>query len=166
MGIFSFLGATVGRPYIRVAKDVGKSLKNIQEDLDVVANAKNAASKKKEESIYYIDAEDGKSAFKLIYEKNGWNKEQLDLQKTMIRRAKRIFIVLTIFLVAGFFASAVLSSNIFFGLLFCGFFGLGATLMAVKTTQFAIYETQLQERNLLRFNEFMGRPDFWRRIFS
>lgn len=163
MGLFSYLGRSIVRPYVQVAQDLRKSGRNIKASYQELKEQKESAARKE---VKYIEAPDAKKAFEALYEHGNWTEQELAQQLKVVRRAKWVF---------GFGSLMGLVCFVFFGLssdsvLFTLITSLGLMLMSAilgaRALQFAIFQTQLEERELISFKEFMGRKDFWRRVFS
>jgi hypothetical protein len=163
MGLFSTLFRTLGRPYIRVAQDLNKSARGIKSSLDQL---KEMDISKSSGEVEYVQAEDGKKAFEVLYERGRWSAEQLQEQRRVVHRTKWVFLVCTAISVLMFFVLGLTSSNVFFTLLSTGSTALSSAIFGVRSLQYAIFEAQLDERHLWTFNEFMSRSDFWKRVFS
>ena len=161
MGFFSFLGATVFRPYTRLARDLLKTGKAIKSNVEQVSD--NKASQR---DVEYIGAPNAKKAFQILFEKNGWTEEELVSQRVGVRRTKWICITGAIISIVMFFGFGLTSTSVFFTLFTTIFSSIATAIFSARALQFAIFQTQIDERCLLSFREFMARPDFWQRVFS
>lgn len=163
MGMFKSFFGYLAKPYTRAARDVASSAANIKKNL---SKANQDLTHRNNEGVEYIDAPDASAAFEALYIKNKWTEEELVNQKKAVSRAKWVslffaWITFCLFLAFGIFGDN--AWTILIGCVFCFFVTL---LFCIKVIQFSLYQTQLHERYLTGFKEFMSRKDFWKRIFA
>lgn len=161
MGLFSFLGRQLVRPYTRVFKDVAKSTQNISESVSQLKTLKE----QKEAQVKYIDAKDAKEAFEKIAQAGNWTEEELEQQAVVMKHAKWFFLFGLILSVFMFFVLGWIIEQLWMMSIVAGSMALIAATCGATALRYAIYQAQLTDRELYSFNEFMGKPDFWRRLF-
>ncbi|CUJ51309.1 Uncharacterised protein [Achromobacter sp. 2789STDY5608633] len=163
MSLLKSWGGALARPYVRITKDLAQSYQNITSSLSSI---RSSMQEKETDEKVFVNAPNSAAAFELLFKKNNWTTEALALQLKAMKRAKWISLVLAWILLSGLVAIGIIADGPYGILIGSGCCLMGAVVFAVNALRLAIYQTQIEDRALIRFNEFMSRPDFWARIFS
>lgn len=167
MGMLSFLGKTIARPYVNIGQTISRSSQNIGKSLGELKAISQQSKESREALMVYTPTNDPKDGFEALYLHNKWTDEQLVNQRSTICKMKWCFIALTL-IAAGslpFWAVFAWGQRWFF-LFSCIFTLMMVGAFAVRAVQFGLYQTQIDERALYKLKDFWGRGDFWARMFS
>lgn len=164
MGFFRFMGAMIAKPIVRPIQDIKKSSSNIKQSLEQL---KEIAEKKEEKSFIYTPTDDAREGFEALYAHNKWTPEQLANQRKSMRRFKWAFLIMAWISVCGSIGVAFVTTDSPWLFLYgcVGMLTVALTFL-VRAVQFALYQTQIDDRALCSLKAFWNRRDFWPRLFS
>lgn len=108
---------------------------------------------------------DGRERFEVMYAMHEWNDSDIETQKVACNRTKLVS------LLAAVFSFATVIASIFFAPLWMLIFivpvgGCLCILGLAQAFKFALYETQLEMRDLIGAKEFYAREDFFLRLIG
>lgn len=163
--IFGIFGRTLLRPYSEPVKRISSDINKIKSHFK---EAHDAAKEKGGQHEYIDDTEQGreqihssKDAFEILYQKNGWDEAQLEVQKKGVRRAKWVGWV-------GMFLSIIIAIIVFImatSIWVYVFTFFGALLSTInfgsRGLKYSVFEAQLHKRDLISFKEFWASSDKW-----
>ena len=168
MSLFRGLFSSLTRPYSNVIRSLSDTGSRIKENVDTVKGAVDEAGVNKKKNVRYVDADNSKEAFELLFKENDWTEEELQKQMVLLRRSRFILFGISWFFSMGAlfsFTHGVRSASLysfFFALVFLG----GATLILLSALRYAIYYEQMAQRNLITLKEFIDSGEYLRKLFG
>ena len=127
-------------------------------------NIKDEASKTDEAIVLGRAIDDDKERFEFIYQQNGWTEEALAVRKQLTATNQKAYLIMSVIAFAFVLITAFVVNASTFGIALLIMQLLGAATFALGAAKMAHMRTQLDERELTRWNKFAGRSDFWRRV--
>lgn len=162
MGVASALARIIAAPYIRLASEsveAGKRVKTAYKQLQEL-KAQEAAPPP------IIDADDERAAFDALFAHNKWTDEQLAVQRRAVVRAKWAMLA-TSWVMLCLMLGIILFFPGVVGVLIGVFgFGLASLICGARMVQCSLFQTQIDLRALINFRAFLGRDDFFHRLFK
>lgn len=144
---------------VRAASAVKASAKTMGESLPGQANGAGFA----EDDPRSIA--DARERFSALYELEGWTESDLRLQVKAVRRTKITAICMSIFALAGVVVLAT-TVPLWMAIFLIPASGSLLVLGFAQAFKYALMETQVSLRELISAREFVGRSDFWMRLFG
>ena len=110
-------------------------------------------------------AQDGKQRFAVLYEAGAWTQPELDEQLKAVHRTKLACLASSAVALA-----AIISAAIFLPLWMYFFImpmlGCMLILALAQSFKFALYEAQLELKDIITAKKFVSLPDFWPRYLG
>lgn len=164
MGMFSSLFKVVSYPIARPIKDIKSSGVNVKEAFKQAKEIQQAKKADAKAAAEYLQGMTPQEKFEEIYSLNEWTEQQLLLQFAAARNTRRGMVALTI--VGAILLVGVMFTVSTWALAIVGpvtvIFLAGCSALAAR---YAWWEAQIAERGIYPFAEFIGRRDFFRRVF-
>ncbi|TEA79483.1 hypothetical protein [Allopusillimonas ginsengisoli] len=173
MGILKFIGGAFVSPYVRVGRQLGETSKVTYQNLTQVLNVKTQLKDHPNKDLKdptLLKArriKDSKERFEFVFQQKNWTEKELARHLNNIKKAQAIYMFFTIaaLLFTGFALPKMLPS-FFFTVFMSIIFMLTISVFAAHWIQSALRKTQIQNRELMSFNEFIERADFWKKLFN
>ena len=167
MGILRSVGRSVVKPYVRLSQDMTKSLEGIRQSANDIKEITKNAEVRRKDSYIYTDSDDPRTGFEALYEKNNWDPEQLEKQRKTMTRMKWAFLVISWLGICSLIVVCYLTIGHPWSFLFASCGSLIVTgSSAIRAVQYSLYQTQIDERALIKLKDYWGRKDFWSRLFA
>ncbi|PHM20677.1 MAG: hypothetical protein CK604_07135 [Curvibacter sp. PD_MW3] len=103
--------------------------------------------------------------FEKHYGEGGWDERRLAIQSGKIRIAKFIYLSLAVILPAAAIWQLAVSPAWTIYIVAPALL-LGSQVFAVAAIKHAHWDYQIYNRSFISIREFMGRPEFWRFLFT
>jgi hypothetical protein len=109
--------------------------------------------------------EDSKERFEAMYALHGWNEEDLAKQVLALKKSRLTALIMSVVSLAAVLV-ALFSLPVYAFLVVLPLGGCLGALGAAKAFQFALYEAQIERRELISAREFASAPDLWHRMIG
>lgn len=168
-GFIKRSGITVGKqligPYLHATKTVSGSASRISISLQELYQRFRRPGTINKDDYAWSGAQTEQSAFQELFVANGWTEAELVTQRRAVRRTKYAMIAMAWIMFCVTVATTLFLSYQF--LLFAIPAGLSMFIISgLRAFQYALFQTQLEERALFTFKQFLSRDDLFSRIFS
>lgn len=162
MGLFSIFT----RPYTQAIRSVSSAGKRMKGRIDGVSEL--IEGKKNNESIHYVEAEDAKAAFEMLFVENGWTEKELAEKVIYLRRSRFIMLGFSwfTFMVAVFLFAYYLGVNWLLSYIFPLFFLSVSFSCLLAALRYSVYHEQLTQRSLITFRKYLKEGGFIRKTFG
>lgn len=159
------------RPYSYAAKGLFRSGQNIKNDaqtlLDTIKKGKDKSN------VVYMNAPNPKAAFEMLFKENEWSDEALTKQRRLLRRSKWImmggawvsFMAFLYFLTKTI--EGLLHGGAFLMHSYCAMvFVLSGILFIVNSLKNAVFQEQIEKRDLITLKRFISEGELIRKFLS
>lgn len=160
--LLAWTGKTVFRPYIEAPKALARLPRAMNRLTDAIAGFEEANNR-----VEWDHSPDGHAAFAVLFEGNGWDDEQLSQQRRAVVRTKWFSLGLAMASMTIGTSTAALFGAVSYWPIVAAVIGCAIGVISVfRFFQCAIFQTQIDLRELITAREFVSRSDMINRMLS
>lgn len=172
--MFKFFGKQIIKPYTYTAKSLGSSGSNIAKNIAEITRLSKSMGVEMKEGFKEIKnqpkrtSQDPRQAFEQQYVERGWNPESLETQRKNVANSQMVYMLYTVVsaVIGAVLANSVSAESVIFPMILTALALIAGAVFFAQALVMSWYKCQIDNRSLISWNQFAGRPDFWSNILN